>query len=163
MYHRSVVFKRKGMDFHPKKMVKRLRGSPTVSLLILFIFFFSLLILDPLNHSFSSRGCTHHLCNLTAWTVWAFSMERRQYASSFLFPCSLFFFFWIKSEHNKWSFKYTVDFWTDINRCFPAYRMSVGSEQLKFQLLTVYSLFTMSTLTKPEQSIPYATLWFSYL
>ena len=88
---------RKGMDLHPKKMVKRLRGLTV-----------GVLILDPLNHSFSSRGCTHHLCNLTAWTVWAFSMEKRQYASSFLFPCSFFFFFWIKSEHNKWSFKYTV-------------------------------------------------------
>ena len=78
---------RKEMAFHPKKMVKRLRGGLTGSVLIL----------DPLNHSFSSRGCTHHLCNLTAWTVWAFSMEKRQYA-----------FFWITSEHHKWSFKYTV-------------------------------------------------------
>lgn len=76
---------RKGMDLHPKKMVKRLRGLTV-----------GVLILDPLNHSFSSRGCTHHLCNLTAWTVWAFSMEKRQYASSFLFPCSFFFFFGLR-------------------------------------------------------------------
>ena len=150
------------MDFHPKKMVKRIRGSPTVSLLILFIFE------SAHFRSFKSQLLLKRLYppSLQSDSMNCLSFQHGKGAICFFFSfslSSLFFFFWIKSEHNKCSFKYTVDFWTDINRCFPAYRMSVGSKQLKFQLLTAYSLFTMSTLTKPEQSIPYATLWFSYL